>query len=1070
MGMQSTGYIELGVELSHQELYELAVTEQLTAGNVVKQWICMFLPYSRELHKEADGQILALNARFWLGGYEALHPGDPSIPPEQRINCKCKLRYLDSQTGADITNRLKKRGFPTKATSEWGPNPIDLAGFSVTGQITLDLLEEIPFLTSHTGTISLNSLSATGLITLAAEQARCPEGTPRGQFTGPNATNCTVGGTPELVPTAPAAPNQFDPVYNKDSVDPAYETRWETGSNPYSTENPWTADQPYGPHYNEKGKPLVGSSEWLDAHGITQQEFDSRPFIRFEARETEQIQAEYGSEAALAAYDGKPTALNMMLAISEGKGGEDGVGGFIQTREAVDAEMKAKYGPLIGQIRPDVAVVINPSERAFRQRTLENAKKHQEATEGMDAAAAIAYQNERLGNSLEWRDKVVTEYTSPEEMVAGATERHLVAKTATKEARAAVRAEEKAIATEAGLSVKEAKEQGIIKTQKERQQALKMEDANLSEAEKNLAVLEHEQGKTARALGNINEQKKRWDRKEGSFEQDRERMIFNAEQGITYASEKLAKFKKAPEVSVPEIRDDDGVLVQAEVLSPQDSLRRSAGKAVDVAQGQYDKTAIKYAFPPTPKDEDGNPIEGRGTAARVEMQQDPLNVHNFTLTKGRVYLVMEGSIKGSAVLSAIKTEDPTASVIAVPSVTLWRTKEMQDVALKYLDGREVVLVPDADGVNNRNVRNESRALQALLENSGGRVVVAAPPIPVDADGKPVKIDSSGKVAMYVAPLGSGKKEELKGVDDWLGAGDRAEEWAGTPHGRKEAITSGAEDAGTLAGLVYTDRKVPKIDLSKDLIRPESAQAMARAISTIAGPAGSAKVSQKMLENAAGLPNKTTREQLQRLEKVGVIKIEHVYDPVALAEGKQIQIMPESRVRELVKLGVMVEPNPDLYTETTTESPIYTLVNPKHRATDAPRAVKIARPAKVKSGSPVVTEAKKPKGPVSLGALKVRARKEALAKDYANNSPAMKAYVAKYVEEHKSALTATGFINLTAVNATGFISLVAAAAVDIVDDWWFDDSDWQLYSEIYESDEQYGGSVEDDDQLVIGNVV
>lgn len=1020
---QPTGRINLGdnasAELSHQEMFDFAVELALDLGEVSKTWMCSFLPNSREEHKEADGETRSLQSYFSVGGISALHPGDPALPADQRINCKCRIRYTDAN-GVDITGRLRRRGFPVRATSEWGPNyGPDGVPFAGTGNISLGSVE-VKF-----ELVAADWVTAAGKKPAARARARCPEGSgdAGGEFTGPNATNCDVG-------AGAASVGQTVPVGGP-PVDPAYHTRGKDGSgNPYNKDNPYTESQPYGPDYNKKGKPLVGNDEWLEAHGMTRQEFDGRPFTRFEAGDTAEIIAEYGSPEALALYDGKENALKMMLGISEGKIEGGGVGGFVAKRYPVDAEMQEKHGIVIGQIRPDEAVVINPSERAYRARTLDNAEKNLVEAQAMDHAGAIAKQENRVEKAKEWQKTVDTKYTSPEAMVADSEQKLNEAKATKADAASVVKAEAQAAGVKA-------------KTQKERKEAAKVGGDNLTEAEKVLGEAETLQARAARAHAEMKDQAGRWERKPGSFETDKERMQFNAKRGIETAEQKLADYKRSdPEKTIEveaqdkngkTIFDKDGNPKVKELRPPVEREIENATNTRNTAKDQFDKTAIKYAFPPTPKDANGNPIKGRGTAARVELpgggpvgteHHDELNVKNFTETKGRVYLAMEGSIKASAILSAIKAEEPGASVIAVPSVTLWRTQEMNDVARKYLRGREVVLVPDADGVNNRNVRNESRALQALLENAGARVVVAAPPIPLDAKGKTIKVAANGKVALYSGPLGSGAKEELKGVDDWLGVGDRAEPWVGTPHGRTTGdVTSVADHPGQLKGLVYTDRKVPKINLVDSKGNPtvsgiKSAEAMAKAISTVAGPGGAVKVSESMLVAASGLPRQTARDALQNLKAAGVIKIEQVHDPDAMRAGRRVRNgeVSDDRVKELVRAGIISDPaseEDEPFADTTQESSIYTLVNSAHHAVDADRPVSLAerdskrQPSRPSSTRPknatgtIKTESEpaKPAASQTDAELRAVAKTVALAQGYAEGSTAYRRAINSYINDH-----------------------------------------------------------------------
>ncbi|MEN6560872.1 MAG: phage portal protein [Acidobacteriota bacterium] len=54
-----------------------------------KAWMCSFVPDSRETHKEADGQEVALDEDFIVGGEALAYPGDPKGSPENVCNELC---------------------------------------------------------------------------------------------------------------------------------------------------------------------------------------------------------------------------------------------------------------------------------------------------------------------------------------------------------------------------------------------------------------------------------------------------------------------------------------------------------------------------------------------------------------------------------------------------------------------------------------------------------------------------------------------------------------------------------------------------------------------------------------------------------------------------------------------------------------------------------------------------------------------------------------------------------------------------------------------------------------------
>jgi uncharacterized protein with gpF-like domain len=62
------------------------------ANSVVgEEWLGTFDDRQRDTHGSADGQIVAVGATFVVGGAEAQYPGDPSLPADERINCRCTV-------------------------------------------------------------------------------------------------------------------------------------------------------------------------------------------------------------------------------------------------------------------------------------------------------------------------------------------------------------------------------------------------------------------------------------------------------------------------------------------------------------------------------------------------------------------------------------------------------------------------------------------------------------------------------------------------------------------------------------------------------------------------------------------------------------------------------------------------------------------------------------------------------------------------------------------------------------------------------------------------------------------
>lgn len=307
--------------------------------------------------------------------------------------------------------------------------------------------------------------------------------------------------------------------------------------------------------------------------------------------------------------------------------------------------------------------------------------------------------------------------------------------------------------------------------------------------------------------------------------------------------------------------------------------------------------------------------KGLKQAKRVELNPDPVNVENFMNGTGRVYIALEGNLKADALVTAIKERGLGESVISVPSVTLWATENIPGNVLKrkgwpeelgstgpngnpggeltwvvknHLQGREVVIVADADAVDNDAVRNQSNAIAArLLSQGAGRVVFAAPPL--DADGHVIKGVATGIAAK--------PKEDLKGVDDYLGAGKLA----------------GVNP--TLDKLAYTDRRVPDIKLDPATLSNKDGKVGLRvdalanventlkALSRIAGPIGVARLGRDALGGAIGRTETAAEDSINLLVQNGLIKKQKA--SVTDRNSPEYISMPE--LRNMVRNGVLRPP-------------------------------------------------------------------------------------------------------------------------------------------------------------------
>ena len=59
-----------------------------------KEWVAASDERTREDHVEADGQIVAMDEPFDVGGELLMYPGDGNGSPEQIINCRCSVSHI----------------------------------------------------------------------------------------------------------------------------------------------------------------------------------------------------------------------------------------------------------------------------------------------------------------------------------------------------------------------------------------------------------------------------------------------------------------------------------------------------------------------------------------------------------------------------------------------------------------------------------------------------------------------------------------------------------------------------------------------------------------------------------------------------------------------------------------------------------------------------------------------------------------------------------------------------------------------------------------------------------------
>jgi hypothetical protein len=73
-------------------------------------WLATEDHRTRETHRLADGQRVALASPFIVGGAELMFPGDPSGPPQEVIQCRCSQLLVEAGESVNMSNRQFKRG------------------------------------------------------------------------------------------------------------------------------------------------------------------------------------------------------------------------------------------------------------------------------------------------------------------------------------------------------------------------------------------------------------------------------------------------------------------------------------------------------------------------------------------------------------------------------------------------------------------------------------------------------------------------------------------------------------------------------------------------------------------------------------------------------------------------------------------------------------------------------------------------------------------------------------------------------------------------------------------------
>jgi len=224
----------------------------------------------------------------------------------------------------------------------------------------------------------------------------------------------------------------------------------------------------------------------------------------------------------------------------------------------------------------------------------------------------------------------------------------------------------------------------------------------------------------------------------------------------------LAKyvFSPSPKVVKPWTHDHSGYKEHPEGLASH-LEKWHEGKKKD--QIQWNKDGM-HTHPRKVKD------PSQSLARRIDIH--PMALDLFGNAR-RVFFVIEGCLKADAVLSAGE------AVFSVPSVTLWDAPELPYFCERFLRGKMVVTVPDADWFQNSAVIAQARFCQSYMWSQSITACVAAPP--QEAGQKGVD-DFLGK--------GGGRLDDLDVIEKVPPEG--LVEYIASYGGRKDKITRNTE--------------------------------------------------------------------------------------------------------------------------------------------------------------------------------------------------------------------------------------------------------------------------------------
>jgi DNA-binding transcriptional ArsR family regulator len=255
---------------------------------------------------------------------------------------------------------------------------------------------------------------------------------------------------------------------------------------------------------------------------------------------------------------------------------------------------------------------------------------------------------------------------------------------------------------------------------------------------------------------------------------------------------------------------------------------------------------------------------------RVKDRSNPLakrlDIHPMALKRLAdaevVYFGLEGCLKADSILTAIIREDRKESVFSVPSVSLWDAPELADYADKFLKGKTVMVVPDADWVDKDLVIAHARFAQRFLYQRGISTYIAAPPLNDDGSF------------------------EHKGIDDFLGAGGSLDDLVVLERCDSPHLTATDLETHARRNVVHKSKRCRRSEAVDNDV------ALMMTLARFADSHGRVKATHKSLAKILGVDQSTVTRHLNHLKETRWIEVE-----------KQVKDAAEEEQWEIIKGAV-----------------------------------------------------------------------------------------------------------------------------------------------------------------------